>query len=318
MIAVERQLIPEIAQDVVQGLTSTPKALPPKLFYDAEGSVLFDEITRLPEYYLTRTELSILQAHAQEIARACPPGVNLVELGAGSGHKTRTIISALLRRQLQVTYFPVDVSFSALEAAKSALEKEFESLSVQPVVLDYSASMRFLTRIPSPKLVLYIGSSIGNSEPHQARSLLTNLRAALQPDDCFLLGTDLVKDPAILLPAYDDAQGVTEQFNKNILARINRELAGHFDLNAFRHVACWNPRQSRMEMYLESCVDQMVPVDLLKLCVRLKAGERIHTENSYKYTLDGARSMLAEAGFELLETLSDPRSCFAVHLAGSK
>jgi L-histidine Nalpha-methyltransferase len=318
MIATERRVVPEIAVDVFAGLSKSPKSLPPKLFYDAEGSALFDEITRLPEYYLTRTELNILQAHADEIARASRPNVNLVELGAGSGHKTRTIIAALLRRQLFVKYFPVDVSSTALDSAKASLEQQFERLSVQPVVLDYSERMRFLSRIPTPRLVLYIGSSIGNLEETEARELLKNLKAALNPGDCFLLGTDLLKDPSVLVPAYDDAQGVTERFNKNVLARVNRELGGHFDLSAFRHVACWNPQQSRMEMYLESVKPQVVPVDLLNLCVRLTPGERIHTENSYKYTLDAARSMLAEAGFELLRSWCDQQGWFAVHLAEIK
>lgn len=315
MIAIERQLVPEIALDVIEGLTTRPKSLPPKLFYDAEGSAMFEEITRLPEYYLTRTELGIFQTRAGEICDTCGSGVSLVELGAGSGHKTRTIIASLLRRQLKVNYFPVDVSAAALYGAQVALQEEFELVSVRPVVLDYSESMRFLRRIPRPRLVLYIGSSIGNLEPQDAQCLLIQLRAALEPGDCFLLGTDLVKDPSILLPAYNDAQGITEQFNKNMLARINRELGGHFDLDLFKHVAEWNPRASRMEIYLESCEDQVVHVDLLNLSVPFDKGERIHTENSYKYRIEGVQQMLAETGFELAHTWCDPQGWFAVHLA---
>ena len=315
MIALQRTLIPEIALDVIEGLTAYPKSLPPKLFYDAEGSALFEEITRLPEYYLTRTELGIFQARADEICKACDPGVSLVELGAGSGHKTRTIIAALLRRQLAVKYFPVDVSPAALEFAKRSLEAEFDYLSVRPILMDYFESMQFLRRIPAPRLVLYIGSSIGNLEPEQAGLLLSHLRASLEPGDCFLLGTDLVKEREILLPAYDDAQGVTAAFNKNVLARINRELGGHFDLALFKHVAVWNERESRMEMYLESRVEQVVRVDVLNLSVPFSKGERIHTENSYKYRVQGVRTMMQQAGFELDHTWYDERKWFAVHLA---
>ncbi|MCI0349698.1 MAG: L-histidine N(alpha)-methyltransferase [Acidobacteriales bacterium] len=315
MIALQRPVVPEIALDVIEGLTSRPKSLPPKLFYDAEGSAIFEEITRLPEYYLTRTELGILQERAGEICRHCEPGVSLVELGAGSGHKTRTIIASLLRRQLWLNYFPVDVSAAALQSAKAALEAEFEYLSVRPIVMDYSESMRFLRRIPRPRLVLYIGSSIGNLEPRQAAFLLRQLRAQLEPGDCFLLGTDLVKERAILLPAYDDADGVTAAFNKNVLARINRELGGHFDLALFKHVASWNESESRMEMYLESRAEQVVRIDALNLSVPFAKGERIHTENSYKYRVEDVRFMLTEAGFELAHTWYDERKWFAVHLA---
>jgi len=315
MTALERPVLPEIALDVIEGLTQRPKSLPPKLFYDAEGSSLFDDITRLPEYYLTRTELAILESHAGEIAHASGANVNLVELGAGSGHKTRTIIRALLRRQLWLNYFPVDVSAAALYSAKDALEQEFESLRVRPVVLDYSLGMRFMKRLPRPRLLLYIGSSIGNLEPEEANSLLRQVRAALDPGDSFLLGTDLVKSPSVLVPAYNDSQGVTELFNKNILARINRELGGQFDLKSFRHLARWNRERSRMEIYLESLADQVVRINLLNLSIPFARGERIHTENSYKYTLDGVRSMLTEAGFEMANTWCDPCNWFAVHLA---
>lgn len=315
MIALQRPVVPEIALDVIEGLTSSPKSLPPKLFYDAEGSALFEEITRLPEYYLTRTELGIFQARADEISRACGHSVNLVELGAGTGHKTRTIIAALLRRQLAVNYSPVDVSSAALEFAKTSLEDEFGAIRVRPVVMDFSESMRFLRRIPAPRLVLYIGSSIGNLEPREAHSLLANLRAALDPGDCFLLGTDLVKDLSILLPAYNDPQGVTDRFNKNVLARINRELGGHFNLNLFNHRAIWNQRESRVEMHLESRQAQTVRVDLLNLSVPFSRGETIHTENSYKYTVEGVRGMLSATGFELAHTWQDTREWFAVHLA---
>ena len=315
MIALEQRPIPEIAADVLDGLTRSPKALPPKLFYDAEGSALFDEITRLPEYYLTRTELGILEQNADEICRRAGNSLSVVELGAGNARKTRTLIRALARRQLRVLYVPVDISRPALAEAQGELEAEFHSIKVHPVVRDFS-DLTFLQSVPAPRLVLYIGSSIGNLDEPEAISLLRGLRSAMSRRDHLLLGTDLVKSRDVLLPAYDDAAGVTARFNKNMLARINRELAGHFDLEAFRHVACWNQRASRMEMYLESLCEQTVIIDALQLRVSFVAGEWLHTENSYKYTTASVRSMLDEAGFELKQTWTDPCHWFAVHICG--
>jgi L-histidine Nalpha-methyltransferase len=315
MSALQQQLSLEIADDVYQGLSRRRKTLPPKLFYDAVGSAIFEEITALPEYYLTRTELQILEARAQEICVAAGHNITVVELGAGTASKTRTIIQALARRQLRVSYFPVDLSRTALQKAKRELESLVENLRVEPVVADMSADLNFLRGLPGRKLVLYIGSSIGNFELPEAVAFLRRLRTSLNPDDALLLGTDLVKHPDILLPAYDDRQGVTARFNKNLLERINRELQGHFDLDLFTHVARWNPECSRIEMYLESNCEQVVPIDLLPLCLHFGKGERIHTENSYKYTLPLVEAMLQSAGFTLEKTWTDARQWFAVHLA---
>lgn len=315
MIAIEQRPIPEIAADVLEGLTRSPKALPPKLFYDAEGSALFEEITRLPEYYLTRTELSILEQNADEICRWAGNNLSLVELGAGSARKTRTLIRALAARQLRVLYVPVDISRPALGEAQRALEAEFRCVKVHPVARDFS-DLSFLRSVPAPRLVLYIGSSIGNLDEPDAIGLLRGLRCAMGAHDHLLLGTDLVKPPDVLLAAYDDAAGVTARFNKNVLARINRELGGHFDLETFRHVACWNAASSRIEMHLESAREQEVGIDALRLQVSFAADEWLHTENSYKYTIASVRSMLERAGFELEHTWMDPRPWFAVHLAG--
>jgi L-histidine N-alpha-methyltransferase len=325
-----RQPIPlsAIAQDVLEGLTRSPKSLPPKLFYDAEGSALFERITRLPEYYLTRTERAIFARHAPAICRAARRGaqgagasapahaaLEVIELGAGSASKTRLLLAALLEQQAGVVYSPVDVSSAALQTARAALEAEFPALRVRPRVADITSDLRPLLRSPQPKLVLFIGSSIGNFEPEAAVALLRGVRRALAPGDALLLGADLVKPESILLPAYDDSAGVTAAFNQNVLARINRELGGRFDLDSFRHEARWNARASRIEIYLVSRVAQSVPIGLLGITVPFARGESIHTENSYKYTSESLREMFTAAGFHAERVWHDRRRWFAVHLA---
>lgn len=315
MIANKQPLVSAIADEVFAGLTRSPKSLPPKLLYDDAGSALFEEITRLPEYYLTRIERCILEMHALEIARALPPGTSVVELGAGNGEKTGVLLGALGRRNLRVNYFPVELSQSAVAQAKRQLEAQFGFLRVHPVVADFCADLHFLRQVPPPRLVLYIGSSIGNLDAADAESLLRGVRAELAPGDTLLLGVDLVKDIPLLLAAYDDPQDITTRFNLNLLARINRELGGDFDLESFRHVALWNPDQSRMEMYLESLRQQQVRIDLLGLNLNFAAGERIHTENSHKYTVESGRALLESAGFAVERTFTDEWRWFAVHLA---
>ncbi len=315
MIAERVPALPSIAADVLRGLTRSPKALPPTLFYDSIGSSLFEQITALPEYYLTRTETGILEDKADEIVSRVGSGVTLIEFGAGTAAKTRILIRALLRLQGRAAFYPVDVSSEPLRGASEELPREFTALSVHPVVADYTAGNHWLERIPGRKFVLYIGSSIGNFEPFQATALLAQLRRSLSPGDALLLGTDMAKDPTILVPAYDDAQGVTAQFNLNMLARINRELRGHFDLQWFRHIALWNARCSRIEIYLESLREQLVAIDLLRLQVLFARGERIHTENSYKFTASMIEAIMADAGFRLEATWSDARAWFTVHLA---
>lgn len=315
MIARELIAISPLAEDVAKGLTQWPKSLPSKWFYDAAGSALFEEITRLPEYYLTRTELEILREEAGEMACALEPGVTVVELGSGTAAKTCTLLQALSRRQMRVRYFPVDISPAALAEARERVEAQCTQVSVRPVVADFGDGFGFLRDIPGRKLVLYLGSSIGNFVPEAAIAMLSEIRQQLTRGDVLLLGTDLVKDPAILVPAYDDAQAVTEEFNKNILRRINRELGADFDLDRFRHVAHWNAAQSRMEMHLQSLLPQTVNVSMLRLSVKLAVGEAIHTEKSYKYTLSMVREMLEPSGFELDRTWFDERKWFALHLA---
>jgi dimethylhistidine N-methyltransferase len=306
---------PAMAREVREGLSANPKRLSPKFFYDDIGSALFERITELPEYYLTRTERAIFEDYATEILDIAGGGLTLVELGAGTATKTRVLIEELLQRQSRALFYPIDVSPSALNEAVRQMNEQFPSLRVNPVVADYTLGVPALARISGRKLVLYIGSSIGNFEPSQAVGILRRIRRSLQPGDALLLGTDMAKSVKILLPAYDDAGGVTSEFNKNILARLNRELDANFNLDAFRHVALWNKRCSRMEMYLESTTGQSVFIDSIDLDVHFSAGERIHTENSYKYTDEMVDSILRESGFHLERTWCDPKRWFGVHLA---
>jgi L-histidine Nalpha-methyltransferase len=315
MIARELIALPPFAEDVAEGLTGRPKTLPCKLFYDSVGSAIFEEITRLPEYYPTRTELAILEQHANDMAMAAGSGISVVELGSGTATKTCTLLRAIGRRQMRVPFVPVDISPAALGEARQRVQEEVPRVAVQPVVADFSHGFAFLRDIPGRKLVLYLGSSIGNFDPEDAVEMLAAIRSELNPGDALLLGTDLAKDESVLVPAYDDAQGVTEQFNKNILCRLNRELGADFDLDFFRHVALWNPKQSRMEIYLESLRPQIANLELLNLRVKFANGERIHTENSYKYTLTMVRDLLEPAGFMLDCTWFDERKWFALHLA---
>jgi L-histidine Nalpha-methyltransferase len=303
-----------IAEAVRVGLTTVPKWLPAWLFYDEAGSELFERITELPEYYLTRTERSILHSCAGEIVEAAGTPVTLVELGAGTATKTHLIVKALLRRQLRLDYFPIDVSSSALQQADDDLNRAFPAVSVHPIVADYTHGVAEVLNGHHRKLVLYLGSSIGNFDSEDALAVLRSVRNALSPGDAMLIGTDLAKDGRILVPAYDDAEGVTAAFNKNILVRINRDLRANFDLDAFSHVARWSPSRSRIEMHLASRKQQRVHIAALDMDVEFAKGETIHTENSYKYTLPQVRKMAEVSGFVHERVWCDDRRWFALHL----
>jgi len=304
-----------MAREVREGLSATPKRLPAKLFYDEIGSALFEQITELPEYYLTCTERAIFEDYAREILEAAGPNLTLAELGAGTAAKTRILIEELLQRQSRALFYPIDVSPAALNEAVRQMGLQFPQLRVSPIVADYTGGVPALSHISGRKLVLYIGSSIGNFEPSEAIGILRRIRRSLRAGDALLLGTDLAKSTRILLPAYDDDQGVTAAFNKNVLARLNRELDADFDLDAFRHVATWNKGCSRMEMYLESVSPQCAFIAALEMDVHFRTGERIHTENSYKYTGEMIDDILRQSGFRLEHTWTDPKRWFGVHLA---
>ena len=310
-----------IARDVLQGLSASPKTLPPYLFYDARGSELYERITELPEYYLTRTERAIFEAHADAMVRAvsahASAPLQVIELGAGSAKKTELVLASVLRAQDQCLYVPIDVSASALRAAQANLARALPRVHVRPVIGDHADAFTHLRGVEAPQLVLFIGSSIGNLRDEDAARLFWQLRRALGTHAWLLLGTDLRKDPATLVAAYDDAAGVTAAFNKNLLARINRELGGHFDLRSFRHVARWNDAESRIEMHLESVIAQRVGIDALGVSVRFEKGETIHTESSVKYDRGRVERVLGAGGFRRRETWMDGEGKFAVHLASS-
>ena len=313
MTAFEQGHLSEIAADVLDGLSRVPRMLPPKLFYDEQGSALFEQITCLPEYYPTRTEAAILTANADDICSRIGSDVSVSELGAGSATKTRILLNSLLRRQPNVDYFPLDVSQAALQLAQDELKADFESVNVYPHVGDFE-DLSFLAAHASPRLVLYIGSSIGNLEQSEAIALLKSVARHLAPGDHLLLGVDLVKNRDILVAAYDDRAGITAAFNKNLLARINRELGGNFDPEAFQHIALWNESAARVEMHLESKHPQQVRIDAFDQTLSFFEGERIHTENSYKYTVKRLENLMRCSGFQVEHVWTDPQSWFAVSL----
>ena len=306
--------LPEIAATVLEGLTSFPKWLPPKLFYDHEGSLLFERITDLPEYYLTRTERGILSEYAEEIISQAGNPETLVELGAGSASKTTLLLDAAVEASGEANYIPIDVSGAALRDAQSRIRSICSSVNVQPIHAEYAPGLAKLPRLAGRKLVLFIGSSIGNFELFEAARLLSDIRRSLSADDAVLLGTDMRKSLDVLIPAYDDAQGVTAGFNKNLLRRINRELGAGFKLSTFAHRIRWNDDQSRIEMHLESLREQSVPIEMLDIVVNFREGETIHTENSTKFSMEMVDRMVENAGLRREHTWFDQQKWFGVHL----
>ncbi|MCI0342754.1 MAG: L-histidine N(alpha)-methyltransferase [Planctomycetales bacterium] len=304
-------LLEGFADAVRRGLGGERKSLPPRFFYDARGSELFERICDLPEYYVTRTETAILRAHGAEIVS--PPPETLVELGSGSAEKTRLLLDPMLRDGREATYVPVDLSRSALVAAAEALATAFPGLSVRGHVADYAGAARVVRdeRAGGRTTVLLLGSNVGNFDPAEARAFFRGLAAELRADDRLVVGFDMEKDLRVLEPAYDDAAGVTADFNRNVLARVNAELAGEFRLDRFRHVAFYDRAAGRIEMHLESDRDQEVPIAALGMRARLRKGERIHTENSYKFTRERIERLAADSGLRLDRTWTDGRGWFS-------
>lgn len=304
----------DFAQDVRRGLSAERKSLPPRWFYDDLGSSLFDTICFLPEYYVTRSEAEILASHREEIADALGVHARLVELGSGSARKTRILLDAITARQRAVEYAPVDVDPAMLERTGRDLLTEYPALKVIGVRGDFtrpSTAMAALPRAHGRTVVLFLGSTIGNLEPHQAVEMLTDLRSALHPGDVLLLGVDLRKEASILEPAYNDPLGVTAAFNLNLLQRINRELGGRFVLADFAHHAFYDAVRGRIEMHLVSRRQQTVRIEELDLDVPFSAGESIHTENSYKHDEQSLAAVAAGTGFEIRRTWTDARKWFA-------
>jgi L-histidine Nalpha-methyltransferase len=299
--------------DVRTGLGSAPKTLPPKWFYDDRGSELFDAITRLPEYYPTRTERAILVEHAGEVADLTKAHT-LVELGSGTSEKTRLLLDALADRGTLERFVPFDVSEQTLREAAAAVAREYDGVTVHAVVGDFE---HHLDELPGdgPRVVAFLGSTIGNFAPAARASFLAELAATLQPGDALLLGTDLVKDPARLVAAYDDADGITAAFNKNVLHVLNRELAADFDPDAFEHVARFDPDAEWIEMRLRAVGAQDARVGALDLDVHFSDGEEMRTEISAKFRRAGVERELAAVGLTLAEWWTDPASDFALSLS---
>ena len=328
MTTIER-LLPDgyldsaLREDARAGLSANPKSLPPKWFYDAQGSALFEKITELSEYYPTRAERSILRSVSGEIA-ALSKAATLVELGSGSSEKTRLLLSALQSAGTLRSYVMVDVSESALLAAGDALAVEYPGLEVHAVVSDFEANLGLSPAdghtaasgtAAGPRLVAFLGSTIGNMTPSQRAGFLRQVASQLRPGDALLLGTDLVKDPAVLVAAYDDTSGVTAAFNKNVLSVLNASLGADFDLDAFDHVARWNPEAEWIEMRLRSAADQEVRLPGIGLTVDFAEGEEMRTEISAKFRRSGVAAELADAGLAMRSWWTDPQGQFGLSLS---
>ena len=312
---VKREPRAGLAEDVRRGLASQPKRFLPKYFYDQLGSQLFEAICLLPEYYLTRAENEILEHYADEIVSSLAGNTTLLEMGSGSASKTRLIIEALLRKQEELLFIPVDISASALDSSSRILLQSYPQLRIEAYAADYFAGLAELATTQRARtLALFLGSNISNFDPEEALKFLRALRQVLHEGDALLLGADLKKDKRALEEAYNDALGVTAAFNLNVLARINRELGGNFDLRAFQHRASYNAAVGRVEIYIESLREQTVSISQLQMEVRFAEGEQIHTENSYKYDLSDIGKLADETGFTRAHTWLDQGEQFSSNL----
>ena len=309
-----------LIEEVWRGLLKRPRSLVPWMLYDSEGSRLFECITTLPEYYPTRMERDILKGYADAIITSTGSDysrpLRLLELGAGTASKTGILLEAATQLRNEVIYLPVDVSSDALDAACDSIGGLLPDVQIEPMVANYVTHPPKLERFGGTTLAMYIGSSIGNFSPKEARTILRNLRSELRAGDALLLGTDMVKDEATLVRAYDDRDGVTAAFNLNVLHRLNRELGANFDTGCFRHRARWNRVKSRIEMHLESTRDQRVDIPAAQVSLQFAAFETIHTENSYKFTPKTLGALLEDAGFTIEQTWTDPRQWYGLTLAG--
>lgn len=300
------------ATDVIAGLTHQPKYLSPKYFYDAAGSALFEQITVLPEYYPTRTELGILRARGGEIADIIPDGAALIEFGAGATTKVRLLLKQRDLGARLGAYVPVDISGDFLNGQADALRRDYPRLKIHPVVADFTTPFELPDDVKAmPKVGFFPGSTLGNFEPHEACAFLRSARAILGDGALLIIGIDMEKDEALLRAAYNDADGVTAHFNLNLLARINRELGANFDLSGFTHRAIYNHERRRIEMHLVSRKTQTVR--LLGRSIAFRTGESIHTENSYKYSLEHFGALARGSGWTPLQSWTDADKMFSVH-----
>lgn len=312
---VKRDPLAGFAEDVRRGLSTKPKRFLPKYFYDELGSKLFEAICLLPEYYLTRAENEILERYSDEIVTSMEGQTTLIEMGSGSASKTRLIIEALLRKQSELLFIPVDISASALDSSSRILLQSYPELRIEAYAADYFAALAELAKKPRARaLALFLGSNISNFDEEEALRFLRALRQVLREGDALLLGADLKKDKSVLEAAYNDALGVTAAFNLNVLARINRELGGDFDLRAFQHRAFYNDEAGRVEIYIESTREQTVKIRQFDMEVHFGEGEQIHTENSYKYDLSDIGQLATQTGFTRAHTWLDLQERFSSNL----
>lgn len=303
------------ADDVRAGLSGKPKRLAPKYFYDDLGSALFEAICKLPEYYVTRAESEIFERHAVDIIASVEGPLELVELGSGSAVKTRLLIDDILSRQPQLRYHAIDISPDALVTSARVLTEAHPGLSVHAYAYDYVSLFDSTTLVTRDRtLVLFLGSNIGNYDPVPAAQLLRSVGRNLKPGDAILLGVDLKKSIEVLEAAYNDSTGVTAAFNKNLLGRINRELGGHFDLDAFEHEVHYLPVRGSVDSFLVARREQIVRVDAIDMTFAFEAGEAVHTESSYKFSLDDIERLSHGTGFSLARTWTDEQRRFAVNL----
>jgi len=302
------------AEDVSFSLTQNSKFISPKYFYDKNGSELFEKICKLPEYYPTRTEIQILKKIKPYLQKYLDDSFRLVELGSGSSIKTRLILDVFSNFQGRIDYFPIDISEIITESSE-LLQKDYDQLHITGIVDTYEGGLEFIENYDDKKnLIIFLGSSFGNFPPKEGKVFLEKINSVMKKSDLFLIGLDLVKNKKTLEQAYDDSQGITAKFNLNVLSRINDELDADFDLTNFKHVAMYNEKDQRVEMYLKSLVNQSVIISKANLSLKISQDELIHTEHSHKYTISQIQEMMKDAGFEIKEIWLDSQKLFSLSL----
>ncbi len=316
VVYISKGRAPDLASAVDVGLSASPKSIPSRFFYDETGSELFELITELPEYYLTRSEQWILEQYSDEIVRFSPGQIGIVEFGSGSSKKTRLLLEAALRSQSHLDYVSVDISADFLRSTAARLLADYEGLKVVAVAAEYFDSVDHIPSMDCPRLFLFLGSNIGNLNDQSACDFLLKIRETMAPDDRLLLGMDLAKDPSIIEPAYNDSSGVTARFNKNVLVRVNRELGANFCLDDFQHQAPYSPDLGRVDMLLKSRVEQTVHIPYLGKSYSFHQGETLHTESCRKYTIEDANRLAGAAGLQIANQWFDSSHWFALFLLG--
>ena len=306
------------ADEICASLAENSKYINPKFFYDKKGSELFEKICDLSEYYPTRTEIKILKNLKPDLAKYLDKSFRLVELGSGSSTKTRLILDIFAQIQNTIEYFPIDIS-EILTESSELLQRDYNGLKITGIIDTYEGGLEFIEKYDDKKnLIIFLGSSYGNFNPKEGKIFLKKINSIMKKEDLFLIGLDLVKNKSILENAYDDSQGITAKFNLNVLSRINDELDADFVLNNFKHIAKYNEKDQRVEMYLKSLVNQSVIISKANISLKLKHGELIHTENSHKYKLPQIEKIMRETGFEIKQNWLDVKKYFALTLVSKK